>query len=338
MNDNPAPPILALENVYKRFPAARRQGRLGRRGVVRALDGVSLTLRPGEIVGLVGESGSGKSTLAMSVMGLEPPTEGRVLLEGDDLYATLRGPDRLAIRRKIQLIFQDPYESLNPRQTIYDILSEPLWIHHLVTSRAEAETRVIAALNEVGLTPPQTYLTRRPEGLSGGQRQRVGIAAALILDPQVVVADEPVSMLDVSLRSEILMLLRNLRDRRGLTLLYITHDLATAALFTDRIAVLYLGRIVEEGRTAQVLREPQHPYTRALLSVIPVSNPRLRRPREILQGEIPDATEVPRGCRFHPRCPDAIDRCRLTDPQLMPTASGQRAACILTGVPLHAVE
>lgn len=322
------PPILQLEGLHRHFPAPRRR-------VVRALDGIDLTIHQGEIIGLVGESGSGKSTLAMNVMGLDTPTNGRILFDGHDLHAMMRGADRLVARRKIQLIFQDPYESLNPRQTIYDILTEPLWIHKLVSTRAEAEKRAAEALTEVGLTPPEAYLRRYPEGLSGGQRQRVGIAAALILDPQIVVADEPVSMLDVSLRSEILMLLRALRDRHRLTLLYITHDLATAALFTDRIAVMYLGRIVEEGMTTQVLRQPQHPYTRALLSVIPVSNPRHRRHREILQGEIPNAADLPRGCRFHPRCPDSIDRCRAVDPHLMPTATGQLAACILTGVPIH---
>ncbi len=296
---------------------------------VHALDDVSLEVQRGEILGLVGESGSGKTTLAMLAMGLLEPTSGTVTFEGRPLHERLRGRERLVARRQIQMVFQDPYESLNPRQTIFDTLAEPLHIHKLASSRQEISERVATALAEVGLNPPETFFRRYPEALSGGQRQRVVIAAALILNPGLLVADEPVSMLDVSMRAEILTLLRDLRERRGLSILYITHDLATAGFFTDRIAVMYLGRVVEMGPTAQILSQPQHPYTRALLSVVPVPNPRHRRKREILQGEIPNAIDLPTGCRFHPRCPDVIPQCREIDPALLPVRHDHAAACIL---------
>nr|PZN50977.1 MAG: oligopeptide ABC transporter ATP-binding protein [Chloroflexota bacterium] len=335
-----AEPILCVENARMLYPAPGSGSLLRPRSrrYVHALDGVDLDLGKGEILGLVGESGSGKTTLAMTVMGLNEPTSGRILFNGRDLYEMARGRDRLLLRRQVQMIFQDPYESLNPRQTIFDILAEPLQIHKLAANRDELRAKVATALSEAGLKPPEEFFNRYPEALSGGQRQRVVIASALILNPSLLVADEPVSMLDVSMRAEILTLLRDLRDRRGLSILYITHDLATAGFFADRIAVMYLGRIVEIGPTERILRNPQHPYTRALLSVIPVPNPRRRRKREVLQGEIPNAADLPRGCRFHPRCPDAIPRCREIDPQLLPVGDHQRAACILVGDEQHAPE
>jgi oligopeptide/dipeptide ABC transporter ATP-binding protein len=299
------------------------------RRYVHAVDDVSFSLQKGEILGLVGESGSGKTTVAMSVMGLTEPTEGRVLFNDQDMRALSRGRERLKLRREIQMVFQDPYEALNPRQKIFDVIAEPLEVHGLARSREEKVEKVRAALSDAGLKPAEKYWDRYPEELSGGQRQRVVIAGALILNPQLLVADEPVSMLDVSIRAEILNLLRDLRDRRGISILYITHDLATAGFFTDRIAVMYLGRIVEIGPTSQVLTNPQHPYTRALLSVMPVPNPRRRRKREILRGEIPNPIDLPPGCRFHPRCPDAVGRCRQVDPQLEVVAGQQCAACIL---------
>ena len=229
----------------------------------------------------------------------------------------------------MQMVFQDPYEALNPRQTVYTIMAEPLEVHGIGGSKAEKLERVKTALANAGLKPPENYLHRYPEELSGGQRQRVVVAGALILQPQLLVADEPVSMLDVSIRAEILNLLRQLRDQHGISILYITHDLATAGFFTDRIAVMYLGRIVEIGATAEVLANPKHPYTRALLSVVPVPNPRQRRNREILQGEIPNPINIPPGCRFHPRCPDVIPRCRGIDPALYTVSANHQAACIL---------
>ena len=346
---NGASPILRVEDLCKYFPLSRGiAGTLTRRPrrFVRAVDGVSFTMRRGEILALVGESGSGKTTVGMNVLGLQLPTRGRVLLEGHDVaeWAHGRGPslasgppdlESLSRRRRImvlreraQMIFQDPYESLNPRQTVFDIVSEPLKIHRLASSREDQEERVRPALETCGLAPAEHFWGRHPAELSGGQRQRVVIAGALVLEPDLLVADEPVSMLDVSIRAEILGLLHTIREERVITILYTTHDLATAGYFTDRMAVMYLGRIVEIGPTVEVLREPRHPYTRALISVVPVPNPRRRHKRTILEGEIPDPIDIPPGCRFHPRCPDAIPECQEADPQLRTVAPGHEAACI----------
>jgi oligopeptide/dipeptide ABC transporter ATP-binding protein len=234
----------------------------------------------------------------------------------------------MRLRERAQMIFQDPYESLNPRQTIYDIVAEPLRIHKLAQDSAERESRVRTALETCGLAPAEHFWGRYPGEISGGQRQRVVIAGALVLEPDLLVADEPVSMLDVSIRAEILSLLHALRDERDISILYTTHDLATAGYFTDRMAVMYLGRIVELGPTRAVLSTPRHPYTRALISVVPVPNPRRRHKRTILQGEIPNPIDIPPGCRFHPRCPDALPECQQIDPQLHPVAEGHEAACI----------
>lgn len=331
MEQDEQPLILQVRDVRKLYPVSsglRGLIRLRPRQYVHAIDGVSFELHRGEILGLVGESGSGKTTTAMSVLGLIEPTEGEILFNGRNVSEWVHSRDRLRLRREMQLIFQDPYEALNPRQTIFQIIAEPLEVHRLVRTREEKITRVRAALSDAGLKPPEDFFNRYPEELSGGQRQRVVIAGALILEPRLLVADEPVSMLDVSIRAEILNLLRELRDRRGISILYITHDLATAGYFTDRIAVMYLGRIVEIGPTADILRSPRHPYTRALLSVVPVPNPRFRRKREILQGEIPNPVHIPVGCRFHPRCPHAIPECRQAVPLLEPEEAAHRAACI----------
>ena len=233
------------------------------------------------------------------------------------------------MRRHIQMIFQDPYESLNPLMTIGELVAEPLLVHGLVRSRAERLERAMQALEDAGLKPADSFVHRRPHELSGGQRQRVVIAGALVLEPTVLLADEPVSMLDVSIRAEILNLLADLRARRGISIIFITHDLSTAAYFADRLAVMYLGRIVELGPTAAVLAAPTHPYTQALLSVIPVPNPRQRRQHIILEGDPPNPIDLPAGCRFHPRCPVAFDRCREVDPQLISLADGHEAACLL---------
>ncbi len=324
--------ILDVQNLKKLYPVGRSFGERLRsepRRYVHALDGVSFSMQRGEILGLVGESGSGKTTTAMSVMGLVEPSEGQIIFNGKSLPGASDRRGQLDMRRQMQMVFQDPYEALNPRHTIYTIMAEPLEVHGLAHSKAEKLERVKAALADSGLKPPENYLDRYPEDLSGGQRQRIVVAGALILKPQLLVADEPVSMLDVSIRAEILNLLRQLRDQHGISILYITHDLATAGFFTDRIAVMYLGRIVEIGNTTDVLTNPQHPYTRALLSVVPVPNPRQRRKREILQGEIPNPINIPRGCRFHPRCPDAIPRCQEIDPALQATGPNHEAACIL---------
>lgn len=324
--------ILEARDLRLYYPIARSLAGLLRRAAprrVHALDGVSFSLQRGEILGLVGESGSGKTSAAMCLMGLAAPTSGYVLYEGRPLLPQLKGPQRLIARRQVQMVFQDPYGALNPRQTVRQIVAEPLEIHRLASGPGQREARVRAALEDAGLRPAENYLDRYPEALSGGQRQRVVIAAALVLEPRVLVADEPVSMLDVSVRAELLQTLRDLRDKKGISIVYITHDLATAGYFTDRIAVMYLGRIVEIGPTPEVLALPRHPYTRALLSVIPVPNPRQRRKREVLRGEIPDPIDLPIGCRFHPRCPDARKECLSTDPALRPANGDHEAACIL---------
>ena len=241
----------------------------------------------------------------------------------------LTGKDQKQLRRRIQMVFQDPYESLNPLMTVGEIIAEPLQVHRLATDKQERAARLRRALEDAGLKPAEIYLNRYPHELSGGQRQRVVIAGALVLEPVLLLADEPVSMLDVSIRAEILNLLAELRASRSISILFITHDLATAAHFTDRVAVMYLGRIVEIGATRQVLAHPTHPYTKALLSVIPVPNPRQRHERIILQGDPPNPVDLPPGCRFHPRCPLAQEACRRLDPTLHPVGEGQQAACLL---------
>ncbi|NTU78976.1 MAG: ABC transporter ATP-binding protein [Chloroflexales bacterium] len=319
--------ILEVTDLAKHYPLRRGLSGAVRRGphaLVRAVDGVSFSVARGEVLALVGESGCGKTTVALTVLGLIEPSAGQVRFEGRPLHAELRR-DR-GLRQKVQMVFQDPYASLNPRMPVAEIVAEPLEVHRLGAGRAGRHELVRAALEEVGLRPAEEFLGRLPHELSGGQRQRVVIAAALVTSPRLLVADEPVSMLDVSIRAEILALLNELRRRRGISILFITHDLATAALFADRVAVMYLGRIVEIGPTAAVMEAPRHPYTRALLSVVP-SLSRRGRERIILQGETPDPAAIPAGCRFHPRCPLADAGCRTVDPALEPRG-GQLVACV----------
>jgi oligopeptide/dipeptide ABC transporter ATP-binding protein len=320
--------ILEVRNLKKYFQAGRPGWFSRREEFVHAVDDIDLQLRRGEVIALVGESGCGKSTLSLTLMGLEEATEGSILFEGIDItHATNR--QRKKIRQRIQMIFQDPYESLNPTQTIEEIVTEPLVVHGLTPQSEERRERVRRALEDSGLKPAGDYLQRFPHQLSGGQRQRVVIAGALVLEPHLLLADEPVSMLDVSIRAEIINLLADLRRARGISVIFITHDLSTVGTFADRVAVMYLGRIVELGTMEDVLKNPQHPYTRALLSVIPVPNPRLRRKRIILEGETPNPIDLPSGCRFHPRCPLAMDICRHNDPQLLPVSGSHSAACLL---------
>ncbi|MCX6048420.1 MAG: ABC transporter ATP-binding protein [Chloroflexi bacterium] len=324
--------ILTVQNLRKYFPIGN--GHLFRPSdkQVHAVDDVSFYLEKGEVLAVVGESGCGKSTLALTLLGLEKPTAGQIFFDGKEV-TNLNRADLKIMRRHIQMIFQDPYESLNPLMTVGEIVAEPLVVHGLATRKNERTARVQKALEEAGLNPVDSYINRRPHELSGGQRQRVVIASALVLEPSLLLADEPVSMLDVSIRAEILNLLIDLRAKRGISILFITHDLSTVASFADRVAVMYLGRIVEIGAVADVLQDPQHPYTKALLSVVPVANPRLRHERIILQGETPNPIDVPTGCRFHPRCPIAIEACQRIDPPFVEIRNGQRAACIRIGEP-----
>jgi oligopeptide/dipeptide ABC transporter ATP-binding protein len=293
------------------------------RTVARAIDGVTLDWRRGEILGVVGESGCGKSTLARALLGLVPCVEGQVAHDGEPIErkAALRG-----LRRRVQMIFQDPYQTLNPRQRVRTIVAEPLRVQGV--PGGEHEARVRRAMEDVGLEP-ERFLERYPHQLSGGQRQRVAIAAALVLEPDGLICDEPVSMLDVSVRAQILHVLMELRSRRHLALLFITHDLSLAWSICDRLAVMYLGRIVEQGNAVDVIERPQHPYTQALVNAVPVPTADSEVTRVPLEGELPDATNVPPGCRFHPRCPKRFEPCDKVDPTLLTTSEGQLAACLL---------
>jgi oligopeptide/dipeptide ABC transporter ATP-binding protein len=319
-------PILAAAGVRVVFA-----GR-GRRTEATAVDGVNLDIAPGEIVALVGESGCGKTTLARTMLGLERPTGGKVLFGGAAL--SYRIGELKSYRRQVQLVLQDPTGSLNPRHTVYEAVAEGVRIHRLGDERR----RVADALARCGLRPPERFFERYPHELSGGQRQRVVIAGALVLEPKVLIADEPVASLDASVRGEILALLLKLRDELGLAALVVTHDLGLAWNIADRLAVMYLGRIVEVGTPEQVFAAPRHPYTRALMSVLPES------PLEpiVLTGEPPDATRIPAGCRFHPRCPEVAsgaaadagveDRCRRTSLPVLPAAGGELVSCYLAEV------
>ena len=310
--------LVRVRGLFKHFPVANSDD------VVRAVDGVTFEIRRGETLGLVGESGCGKSTVGRCVLRLIEPTRGEVEFEGRDVLAT-SGAELRRLRREMQIIFQDPYASLNPRMRVRDIVSEPLVIHD-IGDRAERRERVAELLRKVGLDPD--YRDRYPHEFSGGQRQRIGIARALALNPKLIVADEPVSALDVSVQAQVVNLLEDLQGEFELTYLFISHGLAVVEHISDRVAVMYLGRIVEVATAEELYANPLHPYTRALLSAIPIPDPTRKRDRIVLKGDVPTPINPPSGCRFHTRCPEAIPDCARIDPDLREVAPNHTVACI----------
>jgi oligopeptide transport system ATP-binding protein len=321
--------FLEVDNLKKHFPVYR--GTVFRRqvGAVKAVDGIDLEIKTGEILGLVGESGCGKSTLARTIMQLMPITDGAVVLEGRDLSKISKRSVR-AERVNFQMIFQDPYASLNPRMTVYDTLSEAIRTRQKFTGKALV-AKVAELMKTVGL--PANQMRRYPHEFSGGQRQRIAIARALAPEPRLIIADEPVSALDVSIQSQILNLILRLCRERELTMIFISHDISVVKYISDRIAVMYLGRLVEVGPAAQIVDRPLHPYTRALISAVPVPDPRVERTRRriILEGDPPSPTNPPSGCPFHPRCSYAIDACKTQRPELEEKEPNRIAACIRVG-------
>jgi oligopeptide/dipeptide ABC transporter ATP-binding protein len=317
--------LLEVQNLVKHFPVGGGMFS-GPTGLVRAVDDVSFSIQRGETVGLVGESGCGKTTTGRCILQLERATSGRILFEGVDL-TTLDQAALRAVRRKVQVIFQGPYSSLNPRMTIGQILAEPLKVHGIVPDGAQREARVRELLEQVGLLPQ--HARRYPHQLSGGQRQRVGIARALAMEPALIVCDEPVSALDVSIQAQIINLLEDLQQRLGLTYLFIAHDLSVVRHISDRVVVMYLGKVVEVADRQALYEDPLHPYTRALLSAVPIPDPALeaRREHTVLRGEVPSPLSPPPGCVFHPRCPRAEAICSAQVPQLREIKPGHRGAC-----------
>ena len=328
MNERATEPLLSVRGLCKHFPVFS-QGFFKRQvGLVRAADEIDLDVQPGETLGLVGESGSGKTTLARCILRALQPTRGEVTFRTGDTtvdLAALPGRDLKRLRTKMQMIFQDPYSSLNPRMTVRDIVGEPLVIHRLARG-SELEDRVGEMLRRVGLKPEHRH--RYPHAFSGGQRQRIGIARALIMRPALVIADEPVSALDVSVQAQVINLLRELQDELGLTYVLIAHDLSVVKHISDRVAVMYAGRIVELAPTAELFGDPQHPYTEALLAAVPNPDPDVRMATD-LGGEVADPADLPPGCSFHPRCPYVMPQCRITPPELKPLSPTRCARCHL---------
>jgi len=317
--------ILELRNLKKYYTL--RKGLFGKI-IVKAVDGVSLTFKPGEIIAVVGESGSGKTTLGKTSLKLLEPTDGQIIFEGRDITNSKKD-DLKWFRKKAQIIFQDPFQALNPYHSIYQILKEPLEVHGEKDEDIIMK-KILSVLEEVRLVPPEEFLHKYPHMLSGGQRQRIVIARALLLDPIYLVADEPVSMIDASSRAEILTLFREIQKARKLSIMYITHDIATTKYFSDWIAVMYLGRIVEYGRTKEVLNNPLHPYTQALINAVPDPDPNNRFvKRPVVPGEPPSPINPPPGCRFHPRCPKRFEPCDTEEPKLIEVGNDHYVACHL---------
>ncbi len=320
-------PLLEIQNLQVHFPV--NQGVFAqKRGSVRAVEDVSFTLEPGEALGLVGESGCGKTTLGRAILRLIEPTAGRIVFNGEDI-TQLPANSLRARRREFQMIFQDPYSSLDPRMTLGDAIGEALDIHRLVPSVPARTVRISQLLQSVGLEP--AHARRYPHEFSGGQRQRVGIARALAVEPKLIVCDEPVSALDVSIQAQVINLLQDLQRERGLAYLFISHDLAVVEHLCRRVLVMYLGRVVEAGETREICRAPHHPYTQALLSAVPGVDCDLKRRRIVLKGDVPSPIHPPDGCPFHPRCPIAEARCRTERPERVETSPGRWTACHLVG-------
>lgn len=321
-----------VQNLVKHFPI-----RLGffktllskENPYVHAVDGVSFSIKKGQVFGLVGESGCGKTTTGRCVIRLIEPTAGKIMFNGIDLLPLSLERELRKLRQKMQIIFQDPYETLNPRMSILDIIAEPLRIQKTEKTESETIERVKEAMEDLDLVPPEEFMYRFPHELSGGQRQRVAIARAFVLRPEFVVADEPVSMLDASIRSEVLKLLLGMQRKLHTAFLYITHDIALARHMCDNISVMYLGKIVETGAAEDVIRKPLHPYTQALIAAVPVPDPTARRIEVVIKGEVPSAINPPPGCRFHTRCPYAMDICRREEPPLVEISEKRKVACYL---------
>ncbi|MCI8809657.1 MAG: dipeptide ABC transporter ATP-binding protein [Oscillibacter sp.] len=301
--------ILKIEHLKQYYPV--RKGLFGKTAYVKALDDVTFSVKDGDVFGIVGESGCGKSTMGLTICKLIKPTDGSIELDGEDI-TWCRGKHMRSVRRKIQMVFQDPYASLNPRMNVRQIIEEPMIIHNLCPNKKEREERVVSLLRQVGLD--DYHANRYPHQFSGGQRQRIGIARALAVDPKVIIADEPVSALDVSIQSQVLNLLADLKEARNLTYLFIAHDLSVVEHISDQVGVMYLGNFVEVAGKEELYSNPMHPYTQALLSAVPVPDPEVKRQRIILQGNIPSPMNAPSGCKFHPRCAKCMQICKEQAP------------------------
>ncbi len=321
--------LLEVQSLKKYFPIklGLLKSLTGKAPLVRAVDGVSFKIKAGEVFGLVGESGCGKTTTGRCILRLIEPTGGRIVYKGVDISSLPLEREMRRLRRSMQIIFQDPYESLNPRMSVFDIIAEPVRLQKITENAEETLEMVRRSLEEMRMVPPDEYLYRFPHELSGGQRQRVAVARAFVLEPDFIVADEPTSMLDASIRGEVLKLILSLIDKTRCAFLYITHDFALARYTCDRIAVMYLGKIVEKGLTEEVIKNPAHPYTEALLAAVPVPDPTARRTEVVIKGEVPSPINPPPGCRFNTRCPYANDKCIKKEPELVEIDKNHHTAC-----------